>query len=167
MKWLKSWTPIFRGVREIVDTHRNTADVSSRVIYMGTFSKTMFPALRVGYLVVPDGPQGAFTTAIRLSGHTVSLSLQSALADRLRQARPTRQCAALWAPFGRCAKRPSAALRSLELAPLARIAHRFVKEWRRTLDSQEIVRVSGILIVFPSEKNFLWIQGASQIERDR
>jgi hypothetical protein len=36
--------------------------------------------------------------------------------NRLRQARPTQQCGALWAPSGRCAKRPSAALRSLELA---------------------------------------------------
>ena len=28
-------------------------DVNSRVIYIGTFSKTLFPSLRVGYIVVP------------------------------------------------------------------------------------------------------------------
>jgi len=60
-------------------------DGAGRVVYLGTFSKTMFPALRVGYLVVPDGLQDAFTTAIRHSGHTVSLSLQSALAEFLEQ----------------------------------------------------------------------------------
>ena len=60
-------------------------DGGGRVMYMGTFSKTMFPALRVGYLVVPDGLQGAFATAIRHSGHTVSLSLQSALAEFIEQ----------------------------------------------------------------------------------
>ena len=60
-------------------------DGAGRVVYLGTFSKTMFPASRVGYLVVPDGLQGAFASAIRHSGHTVSLSLQSALAEFLEQ----------------------------------------------------------------------------------
>ncbi|MFT5172955.1 MAG: GntR family transcriptional regulator/MocR family aminotransferase [Gammaproteobacteria bacterium] len=60
-------------------------DGAGRVVYLGTFSKTMFPALRVGYLVVPDGLQVAFASAIRHSGHTVSLSLQSALAEFLEQ----------------------------------------------------------------------------------
>ena len=60
-------------------------DGAGRVVYLGTFSKTMFPALRVGYLVVPDGLQSAFASAIRYSGHTVSLSLQSALAEFLEQ----------------------------------------------------------------------------------
>ena len=40
--------------------------------------------------------------------------------NALRQAAPTRQCGAVYAPFGRAAKRPSAALRSLELARLVR-----------------------------------------------
>jgi len=29
-------------------------DSASRVIYIGTFSKVLFPALRLGYLVVPE-----------------------------------------------------------------------------------------------------------------
>lgn len=33
------------------------------VIYMGSFSKTLFPALRLGFLVLPDELIGAFTTA--------------------------------------------------------------------------------------------------------
>src|SRR5262249_56102776 len=38
-------------------------DHDGRVIYLGTFSKTLFPALRLGYLIVPPGLAAAFRTA--------------------------------------------------------------------------------------------------------
>tara|TARA_R110002110_G_scaffold75009_3_gene198370 strand:- start:2069 stop:3577 length:1509 start_codon:yes stop_codon:yes gene_type:complete len=56
-------------------------DRSGHVLYMGTFAKTLFPALRIGYLIVPDGLIDAFRTAIRLTGHIPPASLQAALAD--------------------------------------------------------------------------------------
>ncbi len=37
-------------------------DTHQRVLYMGTFSKTMFPGLRVGFLVVPEALSEAFAT---------------------------------------------------------------------------------------------------------
>ncbi|MGV8893617.1 MAG: PLP-dependent aminotransferase family protein [Burkholderiaceae bacterium] len=37
-------------------------DTHQRVLYMGTFSKTMFPGLRVGFLVVPEALSDAFAT---------------------------------------------------------------------------------------------------------
>lgn len=56
-------------------------DRSGHVLYMGTFAKTLFPALRIGYLIVPDGLIDAFRTAIRLTGHIPPASMQAALAD--------------------------------------------------------------------------------------
>jgi GntR family transcriptional regulator / MocR family aminotransferase len=38
-------------------------DESGRVLYVGTFSKTMFPGLRLGYVIVPDALAAAFATA--------------------------------------------------------------------------------------------------------
>jgi len=38
-------------------------DRGGRVIYLGTFSKVLFPALRLGYVVVPEGLAAAFANA--------------------------------------------------------------------------------------------------------
>lgn len=38
-------------------------DVNERVIYLGTFSKVLFPALRMGYLVVPENMTEGFIAA--------------------------------------------------------------------------------------------------------
>lgn len=38
-------------------------DDADRVIYVGTFSKAMFPSLRLGYLVVPAGLRGDYVNA--------------------------------------------------------------------------------------------------------
>jgi len=56
-------------------------DSEGRVIYMGTFSRTVFSALRIGYLVVPKSLARAFTAAKWLSDrHTATLEQQT-LAD--------------------------------------------------------------------------------------
>lgn len=54
------------------------------VIYLGTFSKTLFPALRIGFMVVPAGLVNAFNSLLRL-GHLRGRSAeQLALAEFLR-----------------------------------------------------------------------------------
>ena len=56
-------------------------DRAGTVIYMGTFAKTMFPAIRIGYLIVPEHLVDAFGTAIRITGHVPPSTVQAALAD--------------------------------------------------------------------------------------
>lgn len=62
-------------------------DAHDRVIYIGTFSKVLFPALRVGYLVVPPQLWDAFVRA-RESLDIFSPTLyQLAITDFLREGR--------------------------------------------------------------------------------
>jgi GntR family transcriptional regulator/MocR family aminotransferase len=56
-------------------------DVEGRVVYMGTFSKILFPALRLGYLVIPQDLVDAFVAARELSDlHSPSIE-QAVLTD--------------------------------------------------------------------------------------
>jgi GntR family transcriptional regulator / MocR family aminotransferase len=60
-------------------------DTEERVVYVGTFSKVMFPALRVGYVVVPKDLIPAFA-AVRDAFDTFSSTLyQVALVDFIRE----------------------------------------------------------------------------------
>ena len=53
-------------------------DTEGRVIYLGTFSRTVFPALRIGYLIVPKLLAPAFTTAKWLCDqHSATLEQQT------------------------------------------------------------------------------------------
>lgn len=56
-------------------------DLGGRVIYIGTFSKTMFPALRLGYLVVPPNFVDAFRRAIAFTSRQPSFLEQITLSN--------------------------------------------------------------------------------------
>jgi GntR family transcriptional regulator/MocR family aminotransferase len=56
-------------------------DTEGRVIYVGTFSRTVFPALRVGYLVVPRPLVAAFTGAKWINDQQSATLEQRALAE--------------------------------------------------------------------------------------
>lgn len=75
-------------------------DSDARVIYMGTFSKVCFPALRIGYLMLPHGVVAAFR-AVRDAIDIFPPTLyQQALADFIREghfARHIRRMGTLYA----------------------------------------------------------------------
>lgn len=75
-------------------------DTEGRVIYIGTFSKTLFPALRLGYVVVPPDLVDAFTAARYVADRHSSSLEQATLADFIAEghfARHIRRMRALYA----------------------------------------------------------------------
>jgi GntR family transcriptional regulator/MocR family aminotransferase len=56
-------------------------DSAGRVVYIGTFSKTLFPSLRLGYLVAPAELVSGFVAARRFIDVHPPLLEQTALAD--------------------------------------------------------------------------------------
>ena len=60
-------------------------DAHGRVIYVGTFSKLMFPALRLGYLVLPEALVDAVVAAKNLADTGSPALEQLTLADFIRE----------------------------------------------------------------------------------
>jgi GntR family transcriptional regulator/MocR family aminotransferase len=60
-------------------------DTTNRVIYVGTFGKTLFSSLRVGFLVVPRALSVSFSRAVSVTGQFAPLILQLTLADFIQQ----------------------------------------------------------------------------------
>lgn len=60
-------------------------DTEGRVIYIGTFSKSMFAGIRLGYLVVPKHLSEAFAKGAAKLFRTGGLHIQAALADYIHE----------------------------------------------------------------------------------
>jgi GntR family transcriptional regulator/MocR family aminotransferase len=60
-------------------------DSDARVVYIGTFSKVMFPALRLGYMVIPADLAPAFSAARDAADIFSSTLYQAVMADFIRE----------------------------------------------------------------------------------
>jgi len=60
-------------------------DRDSRVLYTGTFSKVLFPALRVGYVVIPEPLLARFAAVRAATDDFPPVFVQAVLADFLRE----------------------------------------------------------------------------------
>jgi GntR family transcriptional regulator / MocR family aminotransferase len=60
-------------------------DRNARVIYIGTFSKVMFPSLRLGYVVIPPDLVERFTAMRRAMDLCPSHATQAVMADFIRE----------------------------------------------------------------------------------
>jgi GntR family transcriptional regulator / MocR family aminotransferase len=60
-------------------------DSKDRVLYLGTFSKTLFPGLRIGFIVVPEALIQPFATGISELYRGGQLFLQAVLADFIKE----------------------------------------------------------------------------------
>ena len=65
-------------------------DRSGRVIYVGTFAKLLFPALRLGFMVLPVELAGRIVNALSTTGQFAPLLLQAALADFITEGHMSR-----------------------------------------------------------------------------
>jgi GntR family transcriptional regulator/MocR family aminotransferase len=66
----------------------NAAD--ARIVFVGTFAKILFPAMRLGYMVVPMDLRGRMTSAMSATGQFAPLITQAALADFINEGYLTR-----------------------------------------------------------------------------
>ena len=71
------------------------------VIYCGTFSKVMFPGLRIGYLVLPESLVPTFTRAKRLADNFTPILEQMALRDFIAEGHLERHVRRMRRLYGR------------------------------------------------------------------
>jgi GntR family transcriptional regulator/MocR family aminotransferase len=90
-------------------------DPDQRVVYIGTFSKVLFPALRVGYLVIPPDLVPRFRRIREALDNSPAPLYQAVLADLLRDGHFARHLRRMRAVY---AERRAILVRALEAAGL-------------------------------------------------
>jgi GntR family transcriptional regulator/MocR family aminotransferase len=101
-------------------------DTHGRVLYVGTFSKSMLPMLRTGFALIPPGLRGAVTAARQLSDGYGQMAVQAALArfiDEGQLARHVRRAQKAYAERRARILAALTALPSLQVLPSAAGLH--------------------------------------------
>ena len=91
-----------------------TLDGSGRVIYVGTFSKSLFPDLRLGFVVAPEWIRGPLISARMASDGRSSLIAQTTLAAFIGEGHLARHVRRMRRVYG---ERRRALLRAVDQAP--------------------------------------------------
>ncbi|WP_175839815.1 PLP-dependent aminotransferase family protein [Burkholderia contaminans] len=123
-------------------------DRHHRVLYTGSFSKVLYPGLRLGYLVVPEEQVAAFRDTAGWLGGSGQMQMQSVVADFIEQghfARHLKKMRALYATrrawlidalgkvFGD----------TLDIPPRAGGLH-VVAYWRTAVDDRAVARMADL-----------------------
>lgn len=86
-------------------------DTQNRVIYAGSFSKVMFPSLRLAYVVVPNWLSGPFAAALSLTARHMPLLPQAVLHEFIAEGHFGRHIRAMRTLYGERAAMLEAAVR--------------------------------------------------------
>ncbi|MDN7934322.1 PLP-dependent aminotransferase family protein [Burkholderia metallica] len=123
-------------------------DRHHRVLYTGSFSKVLYPGLRLGYLVVPDGQVDAFRETAGWLGGSGQMLMQSVVADFMEQghfARHLKKMRTLYAT--RRAWLIDALVKvfgdTLHIPPRAGGLH-VAAYWRTTVDDRAVARMADL-----------------------
>jgi len=95
-------------------------DSNSRVIYIGTFSKVLFPSLRVGYIVIPSDLVESFLAIRRVMDLSPPRFYQEVLSDFIREGHFARHIRRMRVHYGELRTALVANLRR-ELGPLVEV----------------------------------------------
>ncbi len=122
-------------------------DQHGRVIYLGTFSKVMYPGIRLGYMVVPPQLVSAFKNGLYELQRPGQVMIQAALADFIEEGHFASHIRRLRQTYGERRR-----LLQLALKPIASVGARLsmvdsglhlVVEFDQTIDDVAVAQVAS------------------------
>ncbi|MCC7052920.1 MAG: PLP-dependent aminotransferase family protein [Gemmatimonadaceae bacterium] len=129
-----------------LDVERSARDVDPRVLYVGTFSKTLAPGFRLAYLIVPESLVDTFRSARRALDRYAPTLEQGVLTDFIAEghyARHVRRARALYAERQRVMLDAVDSLLAGELTVAPDAAGLHLVAWlREGVDDQSVVQAA-------------------------